>query len=121
MTSVHPDVTARFYIDVLSLPFEKEEHPGVREHWACQFGGLHFAIHHADAFSQDGHIGADSRTHVEDTFLSFTIEDLDGFAQHLSSKGVAVVARREIGPMKFVTVVDPDGRHVGCGTPWPGT
>jgi hypothetical protein len=53
--------------------------------------------------------------------VSFTIEDLDAFLAHLASLGLAPLERRQIGPMTFVSLRDPDGRHVCCGTPWPGS
>jgi hypothetical protein len=118
LTSDHPDLTARFYSDVFAMPFEKEEHGDVPPHWACQFGGLHFAIHQAKGFW----VGSGPpKDRGEDTFLTFTIEALEPFVEHLQRKQVPVVMQRNIGPMTFVTIRDPDGRHVGCGTPWPGT
>jgi catechol 2,3-dioxygenase-like lactoylglutathione lyase family enzyme len=119
LTSKNPEATARFYIDVFSIPLEKEKHPGAPEHWACHFGGLHVAIHHSDGFwLREGGVPSDT---AGSTFLAFTIEDLEAFLEHLKSQNVPVIARQDIGPMKFVSVRDPDGRQVGCGTPWPGT
>jgi catechol 2,3-dioxygenase-like lactoylglutathione lyase family enzyme len=116
-TSNKPDETARFYREVLSVPLEKEDHRGAKEHWACAFDGLHFAVHHADGFWL-GDLPKDSRG--ERTYLAFTIEDLAAFLEHLKRQNVPVESEFEIGPMKFVTIRDPDGRPVSCGTPWTG-
>src|SRR5262252_1733999 len=86
MTSKNPDATARFYIDVFSLPLEKEQHKGAAEHWACQFAGLHFAIHNANAFWLGD--GSEKAGAGEHTLLTFTIEDLDAFTEHLKRHGV---------------------------------
>jgi hypothetical protein len=39
----------------------------------------------------------------------------------LAERGVEIVARTTIGPMSFIAVRDPDGRHVCFGTPWPAS
>ena len=54
------------------------------------------------------------------TIVSFTVADLEGLAARLEARGVPVVARHRVGPMHFLAVRDPGGRHVCCGTPWPG-
>lgn len=114
LTSDRPDALAAFYREALSLPLELERHKGTAAHWACQLGDLHFAIHPREGFwlpAADGGGG---------TFVNFTVEDIAAFEQRLASLRIDVVARRDIGPMKFVAVRDPDGRYVCCGTPWPG-
>jgi catechol 2,3-dioxygenase-like lactoylglutathione lyase family enzyme len=112
LTSERPDVTAVFYRDVLNMPFVREEHPGAPTHWACQFGGLQFAIHHHES------LGLSASSGDGGTFLTFTIDDLDTFLAHLDAMSVEVIDRRAIGPMRFVTFHDPDGRRVSCGTAW---
>lgn len=114
LTSSNPDALAAFYRDVLGLPLEQERHKGTDVHWACQDGPLHWAIHPRDGFWLPANEAPENST-----LLSFTIESLDAFLAHLQERGVEVVARRNIGPMKSVTIRDPDGRLVSCGTPWP--
>jgi catechol 2,3-dioxygenase-like lactoylglutathione lyase family enzyme len=116
LTSDTPDATAAFYRDVLNLPLESERHRGTVRHWACQLGSLHFAIHERASFWLPSTTAADP----PGTVVSFTVEDLDAFREHLRERNVAVVAETRIGPMKFVALRDPDGRHVCCGTRWPG-
>lgn len=110
-----PDTTAAFYRDVLGLDLEPERHRGTTRHWAGRIGDMHFAIHDRRDFWLESSPAGEPGP----TVVSFTIEDLDAFLAHLDAAGVAVVARRNIGPMTFVAVRDPDGRNVCCGTPWP--
>ncbi len=114
LTSPSPDLTAIFYRDVLELPLEEEEHRGTRRHWACQVGDLHFAIHQRDGFWL-----ATSETEHCATIVSFTVEDIEACVERLQANGIEIAARNKIGPMSFVAVRDPDGRHVCFGTPWP--
>jgi predicted enzyme related to lactoylglutathione lyase len=115
LTSETPDVTAAFYRDVVGLPLEEEQHRGTPRHWACQIGALHFAIHEGRTFW----LPSAPASAPPGTVVSFTTEDLAPLLAHLSSRGVEVVAPNKIGPMSFVAVRDPDGRHVCFGTPWP--
>jgi hypothetical protein len=78
-------------------------------------GTLHFAIHDRRTFWLPSVPTADP----PGTVVSFTTDDLDAMLAHLASRGIDVVARTQIGPMTFVAVRDPDGRHVCFGTPWP--
>lgn len=126
LTSDDIDRTAAFYRDVLGLPLEPEQHRGTARHWAGQVGSLHFAIHDRATFWLPTDTGG-AREAVGGaapgpaTIVSFTVDDLEGLLAHLASRQVEVVARRNIGPMTFVSLRDPDGRHVCCGTPWPGS
>jgi catechol 2,3-dioxygenase-like lactoylglutathione lyase family enzyme len=115
LTSQTPDATARFYRDVLQLPLEEEQHRGTARHWACQLGNIHFAIHEQRSFWLPSTAAAEPPA----TVVSFTVNDLDAFLAHLATCGLEVVARTNIGPMKFIALRDPDGRNVCCGTPWP--
>ncbi len=115
LTSQTPDQTAAFYRDVLMLPLERDQHRGVDRHWAGAVGSMHFAVHqHAGFWLQPP--SADPR---DSTFVSFTTTDLPGLVEHVTASGVDIVARREIGPMSFVALRDPDRRIVCVGTPWP--
>jgi catechol 2,3-dioxygenase-like lactoylglutathione lyase family enzyme len=115
LTCENPDVTAAFYRDVLCLPLESEQHRGTIRHWACQLGSMHFAIHAREGFWLPTTNGPQPAT-----IVSFTVEDLDALREHLRARNVEVMAEQRIGPMRFVALRDPDGRHVCCGTRWPG-
>ena len=117
LVSDAPDATAAFYRDVLELPLESEQHRGTARHWACQLGPIHFAIHARDTFWLPSSAGG----LPESTIVSFTVEDIEALAGRLEALHVEVVARTKIGPMSYLALRDPDGRHVCCGTPWPGT
>lgn len=41
---------ARFYEDALGLPLEDVVHEGIPLHYACELGGVHFAIHPAEGW-----------------------------------------------------------------------
>jgi catechol 2,3-dioxygenase-like lactoylglutathione lyase family enzyme len=114
LTSKSPDRTAAFYRDVLDIPLEEERHKGTEKHWACQVGSLHFAVHDEATFW----LPCDT-TERSSTIVSFTVEDLAPVVAKLEERGVHVVARNKIGPMSFIALRDPDGRHVCLGTPWP--
>jgi catechol 2,3-dioxygenase-like lactoylglutathione lyase family enzyme len=117
LTSDDIDRTAAFYRDVLMLPLEPEQHRGTARHWAGQVGGVHFAIHDRRTFW----LPTAGAPEPADVVVSFTTPDLDALLAHLASLHVEVFSRRNIGPMTFVSLRDPDGRHVCCGTPWPGS
>ena len=117
LTSDNPEKTAAFYRDVLDLPLEAEQHRGTSRHFACQVGDLHFAVHERVTFwLQTARV-----TEPPGTIVSFQIQDLDALLARLAEQNVEVIARQNIGPMKFIALRDPDGRHVCCGTPWPST
>jgi hypothetical protein len=112
-TSDQPEALARFYRETLQLPLEREQHRGAATHWAGQLGAIHLAIHAREGFWLPAGAGSSS------AIVSFTVERLDELLAHLQKLGVEVVARTQIGPMRFIAFCDPDGRYVCCGTPWP--
>jgi catechol 2,3-dioxygenase-like lactoylglutathione lyase family enzyme len=109
LTTRNLDRTAAFYRDVLQIPLEEERHRGTLRHWACQVGAMHFAIH-----DEVGFWLPDSPTTP-----SFTVESLEPITGALAKHEIAIAAQTKIGPMSFLAVRDPDGRHVCFGTPWP--
>ena len=111
-----PEVTAAFYREVMRLPLETERHRGTERHWACQLGSIHFAIHERKTFWLPSALAGEPPA----TVVSFTVENLEEMVAHLATHNVQIVARTKIGPMSFVAVRDPDGRHVCCGTRYPG-
>lgn len=112
LTSDQPDTTAQFYREVLQLPIAEERHRGTDRHWAGPVGNLHFAIHQRTGFWLPPTAGAG------DTIVSFTAA-VEPFEARFAAHGIEVLARTRIGPMSFLAVRDPDGRHVCIGTPWP--
>jgi len=44
INSEQPAALARFYHDALGVPFALQSHGPVREHYECDFAGVHFAI-----------------------------------------------------------------------------
>jgi catechol 2,3-dioxygenase-like lactoylglutathione lyase family enzyme len=116
LTSQNPDKTAAFYRDLFGIPLEEEQHRGTDRHFACRVGDLHFAIHPREGFWLPTSSAAEAGT-----IVSFNVEDLDALVSHLAARGVEITARNTIGPMSFIAVRDPDGRHVCCGTLWPGS
>jgi hypothetical protein len=111
LTSESPQALAAFYRDTLEVPLEEERRRGTSTHWACQLGELHFAVHDRAEFWLPS--GAS-------TLVSFTIDAVAPFEERLARQRVELRGRRRIGPMDFLAFQDPDGRFVGCGTPWPG-
>jgi len=109
------DATAAFYREVLQLPLHSEQHRGTQRHWAAQLGPIHFAIHERKTFWLPAELAT-----MPATIVSFTVDNIDDFVAHLAAKNVEIVARTMIGPMSMVALRDPDGRHVCCGTRWPG-
>jgi len=116
LTTDHPDTTAQFYREVLQLPIAEERHRGVERHWAGPVGNLHFAIHPRAGFWLP--TSAQAGGSRPDTIVSFTAP-IEPFEARFAAHGIAIVARNRIGPMSFIAVRDPDGRHVCIGTAWP--
>lgn len=44
MSSPNPERLAKFYIDVIGIPFEFRSHGDMPQHWECDFDNVHFAI-----------------------------------------------------------------------------
>jgi catechol 2,3-dioxygenase-like lactoylglutathione lyase family enzyme len=106
--------TAAFYGDVLGLPVLPEEHDGRARHFACQTGSIYFTIQPAADF--DGRQPGASYDFLQ---LCFTVSDLDGFLRRLGEhRVVALHEPRAFEHTRFVTLLDPDGRHVRVMTPW---
>jgi hypothetical protein len=72
---------ARFYRDVIGIPLEDEQHGETAQHYGCEFGDLHFAIHPLENFKGTGH-GTGS---VKLAFTVFT-QLSDRWFKHLESR-----------------------------------
>jgi catechol 2,3-dioxygenase-like lactoylglutathione lyase family enzyme len=106
--------TAAFYRDVLGLPLTAEEHGGRHKHYACRLGSVYFTIQLA------ADIGAPEPGRGYDFLqLCFTTADLDAFLRRLD--GLKITPLHPPQPFEhttFITLLDPDGRHVRVMTPW---
>lgn len=108
--------TTAFYRNLLGLPLHEEEHGGRHVHSACRLGSVYFTVQWAtDLTAPEPDRGYDFLQ------LCFTVSDLDAFVETL--------ARHNITPLhpptvfeatRFITVLDPDRRHVRIMTPWTG-
>jgi len=108
------EATGAFYRDVLGLPLHEEEHGGRHKHYACRLGSVYFTIQAAaDLSAPEPGRGYDFLQ------LCFTVADLDAFLGHLD----ALKVTPQHPPLafeqtSFITLLDPDGRHVRVMTPW---
>ena len=106
--------TGAFYRDVLGLTLHEEEHGGRHRHYACQLGSLYFTIQPAVDL-----VGPESRQGYDFLQLCFTVKDLEAFVQRLQEMKITPLhAPLQFEGTTYVTVLDPDGRHVRLMTPW---
>jgi catechol 2,3-dioxygenase-like lactoylglutathione lyase family enzyme len=103
LTSREPARLTAFYRDVLGLPLVEERHGTVPQHWGCELGDVHFAIHPRDGAPPPGPIR-----------LAFWVFDLKTFAEDLERRGVRLrYPIRRLGPTSLITaIVDPDGNEI---------
>lgn len=97
---------ARFYRDQLGVPLRPERHGETLQHWGCELGHVHFAIHPRENFQRDPNVG------VGAVKLAFMVFDLNAYLQTLTQRGVEPLYEAEqVGGMRMTAVRDPDG-HV---------
>lgn len=106
--------TGAFYRDVLGLPLQEEQHDGRHKHYACQVGSIYFTIQlAADLVRPQPERGYDFLQ------LCFTVADLDAFVQRLKELNTTPLhPPQPFEHTRFITLLDPDGRHVRVMTPW---
>ena len=99
---------AEFYRDVLGLPLVEERHGDTEQHWGCELGDVHFAVHPAEDYPDDP---ADPPGPVK---LAFLVFDLPAMIAWLERCGVPLCYPPEsLGPDSQITAVrDPDGNLV---------
>ena len=98
---------ARFYRDQLGVPLRPERHGETLQHWGCELGDVHFAIHPRENFQRDPNVG------VGAVKLAFMIFDLDAYLQTLTQQGVEPLYEPEqVGSMRITAVRDPDGNFI---------
>ncbi len=106
--------TGSFYRDVLGLPLREEEHDGRHRHYACALGSSYFTIQPAADLA-----APEPGRSYDFLQLCFTITDLDAFMDHLETLKIAPLhLPRQFEHTTYVTLIDPDGRHVRVMTPW---
>ena len=98
---------ARFYRDQLGVPLRPERHGETLQHWGCELGDVHFAIHPRENFQRDPNVG------VGAVKLAFMVFDLDAYLQTLTQRGVEALHEPEqVGGMRITAVRDPDGNFI---------
>lgn len=106
--------TADFYINVLGIPLKPEEHDGRHLHFACPFGPLYITVQPAEDMQ-----APDVEQKYDFLQLCFTVADLDAFMAHLDELQVQPLhPPMPFEHTTFVTLLDPEGRHVRVMTPW---
>ncbi|HEY6538040.1 MAG TPA: VOC family protein [Candidatus Dormibacteraeota bacterium] len=103
LTSREPDRLAAFYRDLLGIPLKAERHGESEQHWGCELGDVHFAIHPSSDRPGPGPIR-----------LAFWVFDLEAFADRLEQAGTKCrYPIQQLGEGSLVTAVeDPDGNEV---------
>jgi len=97
---------ARFYRDTLGLPLVDEVHEGIPLHYACELGGVHFAIHPAEGWP-----GTPTRD-AQSPVIALRTSDAKMVAQRLRASGFKAAGPYDHGFAQVVTFRDPDGNHV---------
>jgi len=98
---------AHFYRDQLGVPLRPERHGETLQHWGCELGDVHFAIHPRENFQRDPNVG------VGAVKLAFTVFDLDAYLQTLAQRGVdRLYEPEQVGGMRMTAVRDPDGNFI---------
>ena len=105
---ISPDARALadFYRNVLDLPLEDEEHPGVPLHYGCDVSGVHLAIH-----SSAGFVGVPARDGQSPVIVLGT-SSVKAVAARLSASGVQAIGPSDHGFGLIVSFRDPDGNLV---------
>ena len=105
---ISPDAAAlaHFYRDALGLPLEDEVHEGIPLHYACELGGVHFAIHPAEGWP-----GVPTRN-AQSPVIALRTRDARAVARRLAAIGYAATGPYDHGFAQVVTFRDPDGNHV---------
>jgi catechol-2,3-dioxygenase len=97
---------AGFYRDALGIPLDEEVHEGVPLHYACDLGGVHFAIHPSGGWP--GTPTAEALSPV----IALRTSDAASVAERLQARGVAVTGPHDHGFAQVLSFRDPEGHHV---------
>ncbi len=109
--SQNPAVLAKFYREILGLPLTYDHEDNINgengaEHYECDFGKVHFAIHPPR--------GDRDLSHPNNSVnFALAIDSLDAFIKRLKSMNVELL----FGPIeldfgRLAGVLDPDGNTV---------
>ena len=106
LVSRQADNLANFYKNVVGLPLRPGAHENKPNHYSCELGDLHFAIHPTEDF-KDGHYGSGA------VRVCFTVFDLKVVLERLAKGGVKPIFDPEERSYGLVTAIhDPDGNYV---------
>lgn len=106
LISPNAKALAQFYKDGLGLPLEEEVHEGVPLHYACELGGVHFAIHPAEGWPGVATHNAQSPV------VALRTSDARAVARRLAAIGFPAAGPFDHGFAHVVTFRDPDGNHI---------
>lgn len=106
LISPEPERLARFYSDVVGLPFESEQHDVAPPHWGCDVGGVHFAIHRAEGWPGDDACGARSPV------IALRTDDVGRVALRLSQYGMTCSGPTDHGWGVAITFIDLNGNRI---------
>lgn len=106
LVSKNHDKLAQFYMNVVGIPLEDEQHGDTLKHYGCELGDLHFAIHPVENF-QDAGYGTGA------VKLAFEVFDIDAHIKKLESHGIKTLyPPKKMGPMLITAIKDPDGNLI---------
>jgi catechol-2,3-dioxygenase len=105
---ISPDAEqlARFYKEAVGLPLQDEVHEGIPLHWACELGGVHFAIHAAEGWP-----GVPTRN-AQSPVIALRTSDAKAVARRLAAHGCQAAGPHDHGFAQVVVFRDPDGNQV---------
>ena len=93
---------------MIGLPLAAEAHDARHRHYACQTGSVYFTIQ----LSKD--LAKEAPGHGYDFLqLCFTVHDLNAFVALLEEHAIVpLYPPRPFEHTTYITLLDPDGRHV---------
>jgi catechol 2,3-dioxygenase-like lactoylglutathione lyase family enzyme len=107
LLSPDPKALAEFYRNVLALPLEDEEHPGIPLHYGCDVGGVHLAIHASSGFTG----GAPVRN-AHGPAIVLGSPNVKAVFDRLTASGVETTGPADHGFGLVVSFRDPDGNLI---------
>ncbi len=106
LTTDNMEGMVNFYINILGLPLEKEEHGDLELHYGLDLGTLHFAIHPLADFGETESGNAATK-------IAFQVESLEKHVMKLENHGHHPVHEPHdegFGPV--ASFKDPDGNLI---------
>lgn len=97
------------FYEAIGLQLAAEQHEDGPPHWACDIGGIHFAIYEQD----EGDSPPPEYQSAGASLLGFDVDALDEVYRAAKTVGARVLIRPEEVPWgRRAVVLDPDGRTV---------